>query len=180
MNALFTLSKFSHFLGDNGGLLLLGNHDLESIKVAQARLGLSAGQLLGPGTLLPGSQSISFFPGLGDGLLSSISLDLDSQVSQGDACKGDDLSQDASGGSLNEASVLIDNVNDGRQLALFRTVVNEDHTANFHVTLERHLAIGVLLKRGMYYKNNDGAIVVGGGRMLGYDDGCSPSLRVRA
>jgi hypothetical protein len=38
----------------------------------------------------------------------------------------------------------------------------------------------VLLKRGMYYKNNDGAIVVGGGRMLGYDDGCSPSLRVRA
>jgi hypothetical protein len=135
------LGKFGHFLGNNGALLLLGNHDLESIKIVQTSTLLSRRQFLGPGTRFPSGQSITRLPRGCESLLPCTALDLDGQVGHGNTSERNHLAAHTRDGfrTVNQTPVLVDNVNDGCQLALFRTIVDQDHAANFHVSLERHL-----------------------------------------
>merc|ERR1719422_384978 len=65
--------------------------------------------------------------------------ELDSNWGQLQLLDGVRLTENTTGGSINKNAVLVDNVDDGGDLALVGTLASKDgHTANLHKLLERH------------------------------------------
>jgi len=142
-DTVFSLLLFSNlhgrqFLCNNFCLLFLGYHDLEAIKVCERGSLLLRGEFLGPTGGFPLGVHVRRLPGFVDGLLARIELNVNGKVCKRDSAKGDDLSGNASGRAVNEALVLVDNVNDDGEFAFLGSVVDQDHAADFHVSLERH------------------------------------------
>ena len=120
--------------------MLPGDHDLEPIKVGEVGPLLLGGELLGPAGVLPLGLDLGLGPGLLEGLGAGVPGDLDFEVGEGDAAVGDDLAADAGDvlRSVDEALVLVDDVDDGGELAGLGSVVDEDYASNFDVSGEAH------------------------------------------
>jgi len=130
------LCELLHLLGNDCGLLLLRYHNLESVKIGKVGSLLLGGKLLGPAGLLPLGLDLGLRPCLLEGLGAGVAGDLDGKVGEGDALVGDDLTGDAGNvlGTIDEALVLIDNVDDGSELSGLWSVVDEDDPPNLDVT----------------------------------------------
>lgn len=100
-------------------LLLLGNHDLESIEVGgSSSLGL-LGNLLSNGSLSELLRDVLSLPLSLKGLLGSVALKtLNDNVGKGDARGRDNLSVDTSGllWTVNEDTLTVNNVNNSGSL----------------------------------------------------------------
>jgi hypothetical protein len=62
-------------------------------------------------------------------------------ISKGNTAKRNYLPWNSSkiGRPIDEAFIRVNNVNDGGELSLIRTVVNKDYTSNFNISLENLL-----------------------------------------
>jgi hypothetical protein len=116
---------------------LLGKESLEAPEVGKVVLGLSVGMLLGPCGGSPLLNDTSLGDGLGDGLLSGINGNRDSEVGEGNTAKVDHLTGNAGGGSVDEDSVLIEDVDDHSDLAIVSSILNEDNSSDLNETLEK-------------------------------------------
>jgi len=133
-----SLRELLHFLRDNGRLLFARDHDLESVEVRQIGALLLGRKLLGPGGGLPLGGDVLLGPGGLEGLGTGVALNLDREISQGDALVGNDLTGNTGLGAIDEALVLVDDVDDGGELAAVGTVVNQDHPADLNKASETH------------------------------------------
>ena len=133
--------EFLHFLGNNTAPLLLGHHYLESIEIAQSSSLLLGAQLLCPRRGIPLVLNICLLPCCGKRLLSCIQWNLYGVISKGNTAKRNYLPWNSSkiGRPIDEAFIRVNNVNDGGELSLIRTVVNKDYTSNFNISLENLL-----------------------------------------
>ena len=120
--------------------MLASDHNLESVEIVEGGPLLLGGKLLGPAGRLPLGLDLGVGPGLLDGLGAGVAGDLDGEVGEGDAAVGDDLAADAGDvfGSVDEALVLVDDVDDGGKLAGLGSVVDEDNASNLDVSGEAH------------------------------------------
>ena len=126
-------SKLSTYL-----VLELGQ--LETIKVSQVSTNLTLFELLGPGSLGPLVNSLVLLQSLlKSRLTDSTRKILEDKRSQDHATEGESLTSDTSGGTIDKSTVVVNNVNNDSQLTGISTVVNEDNTTNFDLTLESTL-----------------------------------------
>mmetsp|Transcript_17453 Transcript_17453/g.40866 ORF Transcript_17453/g.40866 Transcript_17453/m.40866 type:complete len:212 (+) Transcript_17453:511-1146(+) len=133
-------AKGGGLLLDQLGALLAQEHGLEAVEVRVVGALLLGGLLLGPGGGGPLLQNTSLGPGLGEGLLARVTADLDDEVGQGQALEGDDLARDSSelGRPINKSAALVDNVDDGAELALVGAIVDKGDAADLNKALETH------------------------------------------
>ena len=131
--------------------MLASDHNLESVEIVEGGPLLLGGKLLGPAGRLPLGLDLGVGPGFLDGLGAGVAGNLDGEVGEGDAAVGDDLTADAGDvlGSVDEALVLVDNIDDGSELAGLGSVVDEDNASNLDVSGEAHFwkFIGVKILR---------------------------------
>jgi hypothetical protein len=97
----------------------------------------TVGELLGPCGLVPGSNGLVLLEVLLDGSgTGSTGQVLDDQRSQGHATISMCLALDTSCGSVNEGTAVVKDIDNNSELASICTVVDEDDTADFDLTLE--------------------------------------------
>jgi hypothetical protein len=122
-------------LSDGLGLLLLGDHNLESAEITEVSSGGLSSNLLGPRALRPLLEKSLFLPSLLQRLLCGIAGKLGSnEVGQGDSLGANDLAVNTSDGlrTINQHSLAVNNVDDCGELASIRAVVDQNNTANLN------------------------------------------------
>jgi DNA/RNA endonuclease YhcR with UshA esterase domain len=113
---------------------------LETVKVGQVGANLALLELLGPSSLVPGSNSLVLLQSLDKGSLTNGTREvLEDKRSQDHTAEGESLTNDTGGGTIDESTVVINNIDDNSQLTGISTVVNENNTTNFDLTLESTL-----------------------------------------
>merc|ERR1712226_545308 len=102
------------------------------------RAALAAGQLLSPGGRLPLLRNLGRVPRLLHASSACRMTDLDHVLGEVELLEGHHLALDAGVRPVNKGTVLIDDVDDHRQLALLGTKGNVCHTANLDKAVEHH------------------------------------------
>jgi hypothetical protein len=111
--------------------------ELESVKVGKTSTGLAGLQLLGPVGLVPGVDSIVLLKALDkSSLASSTGKTLEDERSQSKTSERVGLTSDTSGGTVNQSTAVINNVDNDSELTAVLTVVDKDETADLNLTLE--------------------------------------------
>lgn len=122
---------------DQTSALLLEEHDVETIKVGKVPPLLGSLALLSPRGLLPLGDNLGSVEDLLDGrstcgtgqLLENVRGEDESSVSEG-------LAGDTSRGTVDESTVVVNDLDDGSELAGRRSVVNENDATDLDVALE--------------------------------------------
>ena len=111
---------------------LFGLHQFESVKVGQIWSNFSGSQTFSPVALGPFLVDLGLGPGFLYCALTSTVRDLDQKFGQVQSFDVHGLSCDASGRSLNQHSVGVDQVQDGDQFALVWSISNNSDTADLY------------------------------------------------
>lgn len=116
---------------------LLQSHDLESLKVGEGGPGLSGGEPLGPGRGIPLGLDTALLPELGDGGRAGRSRQTwDDVWGEGEVGVRLDVSGDSGRWSIDERSVVVDNLSDESELPSVRSDVQVDDSADLDKSLE--------------------------------------------
>lgn len=132
----------------NDKYLLLGNHNLEAVEIAQVAAGGALGNLLGSSSGSPLGINTRGLPSLLDDTSAGSTGNLNSKLGQVQAADADNLALHTSARSIddnlqgkrikvsvhkgnNPYSVMIDDLDDGGDLVQISTVVDQDNTTDF-------------------------------------------------
>lgn len=115
-------------------LLLLGKHDLETIKVSQVLTDGTLSKLLGNSSFSKLGFNTGSSPDLGEGLGAGTTGHGDLEASQVGVLDEEGLT--GNGGSLDQDTVQVDDFNDTSQLTSILALLNQDDAADFNEFIE--------------------------------------------
>ena len=110
-------------------------HQLESIKVSHFTTAGLGSSFLSPGGLLPLLSNVGLLPGSCDNSLASTNLNVNSEISQGQALQVDHLTLDIGQRTINLNSVVVEDVDNNCQLSSLRAERNQHNTTNLDKAL---------------------------------------------
>merc|ERR1719249_89097 len=117
----------------------LGLPQFEPIEVGEASPLSLDGHPLGPGGVSPGLVNLVGNQLGPDNLGAGVEGELDCDWGKLQLLDGVGLAQNTAGGSINKDTVLVNDIDDGSDLALVGTLaVKDSHAADLHKLLERH------------------------------------------
>lgn len=131
------LAELGDLRGEDSTPLLTELHELEAVKVGEGSTDSAPLELLGPTGGLPLGDDLLGLKGLANGGgTGSTGKVLDLEGSQGHVLVGVGVTGDTSGGTLDESTVVVDDVNDDGKTAIVTGVVEEDNASNLDHTVE--------------------------------------------
>lgn len=130
---------------DGRSSLFLEQHGVVSVKVGEVGSRLSCSELLGPCGGIPLGLDAGLLPEFGNGSRASRSWKSRNDIGgEGEVGVGDDLSRDLGSGSIDQSSVVVDDLDDGRQGPGIWSNGDVDDSTDLYESLETFVLRGRL------------------------------------